>query len=64
MQWYSLQLLIVDTQIVDPWGTVIAQCNDIPRKDGEGDFCLAEIDLNRIQSVRQGTPSQRAPFLF
>ena len=39
---------------MDPWGSVVAQCSDIPRKDGEGDFCLAEIDLDRLESVRQG----------
>jgi hypothetical protein len=39
---------------VDPWGSVVAQCSDIHRKDGEGDFCLAEIDLERVESIRQG----------
>ena len=40
--------------VVDPWGSVVAQCSDIPRPDREGDFCLAEIDLDRIESLRQG----------
>ena len=39
---------------MDPWGSVVAQCSDIPRKDGEGDFCLGEIDMDRLSSVRQG----------
>jgi deaminated glutathione amidase len=39
---------------VDPWGSVVAQCSDIPRKHGEGDFCIAEIDTDRLASVRQG----------
>ena len=39
---------------MDPWGSVVAQCSDIPRKDGEGDFCLAQIDMDRLSSVRQG----------
>jgi hypothetical protein len=33
---------------------VIAQCSDIHPKDGEGDFCLAEINLDKLASVRQG----------
>ncbi len=36
--------------IVDPWGTVVAQCSD-----GEG-LCLAEIDLERVREVRRGIP--------
>ena len=39
---------------MDPWGSVVAQCSDIPPKDVEGDFCLAEINLDRLASVRQG----------
>jgi hypothetical protein len=44
---------------VDPWGSVVAQCSDIATKEGEGDFCLAEIDLERLQSVRQGINVQK-----
>lgn len=36
--------------IVDPWGTVVAEC-----ADGEG-FCLAEIDLERVRRVRRAMP--------
>ncbi len=36
--------------IVDPWGTVVAECGD-----GEG-ICLAEIDLDRVDAVRQRIP--------
>lgn len=42
--------------IVDPWGSVVAQCGDITSADGEGEFCLAEIDLKRLESVRQDMP--------
>lgn len=41
-------------QIVDPWGSVVAQCSDISRRDGEGEFCLAKIDMDTVASVRQG----------
>lgn len=40
---------------MDPWGSVVAQCGDIPHKD-EGEFCLAEINLHGLASVRQGNP--------
>jgi predicted amidohydrolase len=36
--------------IVDPWGTVVAQCGD-----GEG-LCLAEIQRDRTREIRQGMP--------
>jgi predicted amidohydrolase len=36
--------------IVDPWGVVVAECSD-----GEG-FCLAEIDRERVLSVRRQIP--------
>ncbi len=36
--------------IVDPWGTVVAEC-----ADGEG-FCLAPIDLARVADVRRRIP--------
>ena len=32
----------------------MAQCSDIQRRDGEGEVCLAEIDLERVESIRQG----------
>lgn len=41
---------------MDPWGSVVSQCSDIHRKDGEGDFCFAEIDLDRVESIRQDMP--------
>jgi predicted amidohydrolase len=43
---------------VDPWGSVVAQCGDIPRKD-EGELCLAEINLDGLASVRQGDPQSK-----
>ena len=36
--------------IIDPWGTVVAQCGD-----GEG-VCYAEIDLARSAAIRRGIP--------
>ena len=36
--------------IVDPWGTVVAECGD-----GEG-FCMAEVDLSRSDRIRSQIP--------
>ena len=36
--------------IVDPWGTVVAECGD-----GEG-FCLAEMDLDKTDRIRGQIP--------
>ena len=36
--------------IVDPWGTIIAECGD-----GEG-YCIAPIDLERLHQIRQQIP--------
>jgi len=36
--------------IVDPWGAVIAECSDGPG------IALAEIDLDRVQRIRQAMP--------
>lgn len=38
--------------IVDPWGTVLAECGD-----DEG-FCLAELDPARVDAVRASIPMQ------
>uniref|UniRef100_A0A915IQJ8 Bis(5'-adenosyl)-triphosphatase n=1 Tax=Romanomermis culicivorax TaxID=13658 RepID=A0A915IQJ8_ROMCU len=38
------------SMVVDPWGTVVAQCNE-----GVG-FCLASIDLNYLANVRKNLP--------
>jgi predicted amidohydrolase len=38
--------------IVDPWGTVLAECGD-----GEG-YCLADIDLERLREVREQIPME------
>jgi len=40
---------------VDPWGSVLAQCSDVHPKDSEGEFCLADVDLDKLASVRQGS---------
>ena len=37
-------------QIVDPWGTVLAQC-----KEGT-DLAIAEIDLDSINRIRRDMP--------
>ena len=39
-------------KIVDPWGSMIAQCSNIVEKYGEGDFRLAETELDRVARVR------------
>jgi predicted amidohydrolase len=41
------------SQIVDPWGAVIAQCSR-----GEG-LAVAEIDTDLISSVREQMPVQQ-----
>ncbi len=38
--------------IVDPWGTVVAECGD-----GEG-FCIADIDPDRVAAVRRRVPME------
>ncbi|CAG2159773.1 unnamed protein product, partial [Oppiella nova] len=46
--------------VVDPWGAIIGQCSD-----GIG-LCVAQIDLDFLQSVRQKLPvwSDRRPNLY
>lgn len=39
--------------IIDPWGTVVADC-----ADGVG-LALAEVDLERVRRIRQGMPVQQ-----
>lgn len=39
------------SMVIDPWGTVIAQASD-----GEG-LCLTEIDIARVDAIRQQLPS-------
>ncbi|HNC99130.1 MAG TPA: nitrilase-related carbon-nitrogen hydrolase, partial [Myxococcota bacterium] len=36
--------------ILDPWGTVLAECGEGPG------LCLAEIDLARLQKIRRAIP--------
>lgn len=36
--------------IIDPWGVVLAECGD-----GEG-FCIAELDLDKVDAVRRAMP--------
>jgi predicted amidohydrolase len=44
----------VSWQIVDPWGTILAQCNDVSPE--EPTFCLANVDLNSLQDIRVRMP--------
>jgi len=50
--------------IVDPWGTILAQCNDVFHE--EPTFCLANIDLNSIGEIRTRMPvdEQRRPDIY
>jgi len=40
--------------IVDPWGTILAQCNDVSHE--EPTFCLANVDLGSMQKIRTRMP--------
>ncbi|KAK0526357.1 Carbon-nitrogen hydrolase [Tilletia horrida] len=40
--------------IVDPWGSVVAQCSDM--QPYEPTFCLADVDLRRLESLRAEMP--------
>ncbi|WFD37988.1 beta-ureidopropionase [Malassezia japonica] len=40
--------------IVDPWGSVVAQCSDMPPFSPT--FCLADIDLTSLERVRRDMP--------
>ncbi|KAK9481227.1 carbon-nitrogen hydrolase [Lipomyces japonicus] len=46
------------SMIIDPWGTVVAQCSSI---DFEPRICVADIDLDALHKVRNAMPlwSQR-----
>ncbi|GME76742.1 hypothetical protein B5S28_g3806 [[Candida] boidinii] len=55
--------------VVDPWGTVISQCTDIGSSDSKAskeDMCIADIDLDKLQTVRRDMPlwEQRRPDVF
>lgn len=41
------------SQVIDPWGAVIAQCSD------GVDVCFAEINLNMIKKIRDEMPIMR-----
>ncbi|KAG7810922.1 hypothetical protein KL921_002550 [Ogataea angusta] len=51
------------TCIIDPSGTILAQCTDI---DDVEDICVADIDLDRLEVIRRNMPlwSQRRPDVF
>ncbi|KAG8923390.1 Nitrilase [Tulasnella sp. 418] len=42
--------------IVDPWGTVVAQC---PQTTSEPQICVADIDLEVVRKVRREMPMGR-----
>lgn len=41
------------SMIVDPWGEVIARCDDGPG------FCIAELDFQRLADIRKALPVQK-----
>ncbi|ODQ77610.1 hypothetical protein BABINDRAFT_163337 [Babjeviella inositovora NRRL Y-12698] len=50
--------------IVDPWGTVVAECSDVDV--GDEDLCVADIDLVKLEKVRKDMPlwEHRRPDAF
>jgi len=40
--------------VVDPWGTVLAQCNDISPDNPT--YCLANVDLEAMSRIRSQMP--------
>ncbi|ODV96388.1 hypothetical protein PACTADRAFT_49748 [Pachysolen tannophilus NRRL Y-2460] len=52
------------TMIIDPWGTVLSQVSDVTA--GKEDLCLADIDLERLNTVRKDMPllDHRRPDVF
>ena len=46
----GLRLSYGHSVIIDPWGTVVAECGD-----GEG-FCIAKIDPTRLDKIRRQIP--------
>ena len=46
----GLRLSYGHSLIVDPWGTIVAEC-----PDGEG-FCLATVDTHRVDTIRSQIP--------
>jgi len=46
----GLRLSYGHSLIIDPWGTIVAEC-----PDGEG-FCMANLDTERVDKIRQQIP--------
>ena len=46
----GLRLSYGHSLIIDPWGTIVAECSD-----GEG-FCMANLDTERVPKTRQQIP--------
>ncbi|ODV63213.1 putative hydrolase [Ascoidea rubescens DSM 1968] len=42
--------------IIDPWGTVLAQCSDVNYNNDEPDLCVADVDLAALKKVREDIP--------
>ncbi|GAA6023682.1 hypothetical protein JCM11491_005271 [Sporobolomyces phaffii] len=48
--------------IVDPWGSVVAQCSDRPPQDAkeqhedDGQFCMTAVDLEWVEELRKSMP--------
>ncbi|QPG76687.1 hypothetical protein FOA43_004081 [Brettanomyces nanus] len=51
------------TCIIDPNGTILAQCSDVGQEET---LCVADIDLQRLATIRQNMPlwNQRRPDIF
>lgn len=50
---FTPRVLYGHALVVDPWGTIVAECLDI--NAGE-DVCFADIDLDRLEKVRRDMP--------
>lgn len=50
--------------IVDPWGSVVAQCTDTPPHAPQ--FCMADMDLSALEPLRASMPlwSQRRADIY
>ena len=58
IQWYKIERLVqilvkifYDFKIVDPWGKVIANC-----EEESPSFKIADVDLDYLDSVRDSIP--------
>jgi beta-ureidopropionase len=54
------------TCIIDPNGTILAECSDVGVNDENGQICIADIDLDIVEKMRINMPlwNQRRPDVF